>query len=174
MDFVNSDPDYPPVYWQSQISKFNQHNMDNLQYSIVDTIPRWIDSRHLTLPAETTIIIAFENQLSTFFLIWVNDDSNIRYTLVSLYDLRYHLHIHGVYEYSKATDSCKATDIMTLLKTQWMNLSRIVSFLLHKMTNSSLIIEGLYTHRFEVSVGIRDTIFLNTRVRDVEVDIRRL
>ncbi|KAI0854040.1 HET-domain-containing protein [Daldinia vernicosa] len=154
----------------SRISQFYQSNMDGYQYRIVDSAPRWIDSRYRTLPGGFfSYVVAFENKSSAFFLIWDNSEKH-QCAIVPLVDML--LYIKDKIEEDGL--ECTVVDIMTTLKTNPQGQLEDATNFLTLIPNRPLMIYGPDSHRFEVSANIGLTSFLGSNVVEVKVNIEGL
>ncbi|KAI1413823.1 HET-domain-containing protein [Hypoxylon sp. FL1857] len=154
---------YSPFWWsvQSRITPFSQHHTDS-RYSIVDSIPRLLNYQARTLPASETYIVAFQNESSTFFVIWGHYLS-IRCTVVPLRDLFDQLRSH-----SHPDLICTVKDVMDALRD-----TKIPQVDLQATRNSSETIGEPGMNQIHVEANARLVTFLNTTVLEVEVNISK-
>ncbi|OTA63229.1 HET-domain-containing protein [Hypoxylon sp. EC38] len=154
---------FSPFWWsvQSRIIPLNQRHDDD-QYSIVDSIPRWIDRQACTLPPSETYVVAFENASSAFFVIWGHYLS-IRCSVVSLQDLFLQLR-----RSSNPSLACTVKDVMNALRD-----IRIPQVDLQATRICSETIGEPGTIQIQVEVNTELATFLNTTVLEVEVKIKK-
>ncbi|KAI1452742.1 HET-domain-containing protein [Annulohypoxylon moriforme] len=147
---------------QSRIAQFNQQSLDIVDsFSIVGSIPRFNHNQSLTLHVARSYVVAFENNSSTFFVIWGYEMSTLIFSMQELFrQLRAHPY---------NVKNCTVVDIMNALeRVQVEGVELQVS-----SSECPKIIGEPGSTRYQVDVGTRLKTFLGSKVLDVRVDISR-